>query len=169
MSSGQEHERFMAAALDEAGKANRSGEFPVGCVLVRRAQIVARGFRKNSTTNHNEIDHAEIAALRDLIRRRGESDLSEVILYSTMEPCLMCFSTLILSGVRTIVYGYEDAMGGGTRLKLNELPPLYADMKVTVIPHVLRERCLELFKVFFNDHENLYWKDSYLAQYTLQQ
>ncbi len=146
-----------------------TGEFPVGCVLVCRDQIVAKGFRKNSTSNHNEIDHAEIVALRDLIGRQVVSDLSEVILYSTMEPCLMCFSTLILSGVRTIVYGYEDAMGGGTRLKLDQLPPLYSTMEVTVIPHVMRERCLELFKVFFSDQDNLYWKDSLLAQYTLQQ
>ena len=169
MSAVQEHELFMAAALGEAAKAARAGEFPVGCVLVLNKQIVATGFRRNSTINGNEIDHAEIVALRELISVQDSSDLSEVILYSTMEPCLMCFSTLILSGVRTIVYGYEDAMGGGTQLKLDELPPLYADMKVTVVPHVLRNQCLNLFKEFFSDHENLYWKDSFLAQYTLQQ
>lgn len=169
MSSLQEHEQFMAAALDEAAKAVREGEFPVGCVLVCNRQIVARGHRKNSTNDTNEIDHAEIIALREIVSRQEVTDLSEVILYSTMEPCLMCFSTLILSGVRTIVYGYEDAMGGGTGLKLNELPALYADMKVTVIPHVLREQCVKLFKVFFSDNDNVYWKDSLLAQYTLQQ
>lgn len=165
----QEHEQFMAAALDEAAKAAREGEFPVGCVLVHQRQIVAQGHRKNSINDTNEIDHAEIIALRELISRQEIADLSEVILYSTMEPCLMCFSTLILSGIRTIVYGYEDAMGGGTGVKLTELPSLYADMKVTIVPHVLRERCVRMFKVFFSDNDNVYWKDSLLAQYTLQQ
>mgnify|MGYP000030904755 CR=1 FL=1 len=169
MSLMQEHEQFMAAALGEAIKAAREGEFPVGCVLVCNRQIVAQGHRKNSTNDTNEIDHAEIIALRELVSRQEITDLSEVILYSTMEPCLMCFSTLILSGVRTIVYGYEDVMGGGTGLKLTELPSLYADMKVTIIPHVLRDECVKMFKVFFSDNDNGYWKNSLLAQYTLQQ
>ena len=169
MSAVQEHELFMTAALGESAKAARAGDFPVGCVLVLNKQIVATGFRRNSTINGNEIDHAEIVALRELISVQNSADLSEVILYSTMEPCLMCFSTLILNGIRTIVYGYEDAMGGGTQLKLDELPPLYADMKVTVIPHILRNQCLHLFKEFFSDNENVYWKDSLLARYTLQQ
>ena len=169
MTAEQEHELFMAAALEEAAKAARAGEFPVGCVLVLNKQIAATGFRRNSTTNGNELDHAEIVALRQFITAQNAAELSEVVLYSTMEPCLMCFSTLILSGVRTIVYGYEDAMGGGTQLRLEELPPLYADMKVTVVPHILRNQCLRLFKDFFSDNDNIYWKDSLLAQYTLQQ
>ena len=81
----------------------------------------------------------------------------------------MCFSTLILSGVRTIVYGYEDAMGGGTKVMLTDLPPLYADMNVKVVPNILRDQCLMLFKRFFSDTQNEYWKDSLLAQYTLEQ
>lgn len=169
MSAVKEHELFMTAALGEAAKAACAGDFPVGCVVVLNKQIVATGFRRNSTINGNEIDHAEIVALRELISVQNSADLSEVILYSTMEPCLMCFSTLILNGIRTIVYGYEDAMGGGTQLKLDELPPLYADMKVTVVPHILRNQCLHLFKEFFSDNENVYWKDSLLARYTLQQ
>ncbi len=168
MNSGHEHERFMTAALDQAARAASNGDFPVGCVLVCNQQVAATGFRRNSTTTPNEIDHAEIIALRKLLSRQS-ADPGKTTLYSTMEPCLMCFSTLILSGIRTIVYGYEDVMGGGTRLNLADLPPLYADMKVTVIPSVRRQQCLQLFKDFFGDKENDYWKDSLLAQYTLRQ
>ena len=169
VSSTSEHDQFMSLALVQAAQAARTGEFPVGCVLVYDRQVVATGRRRNSVSNPNEIDHAEILALRELIRKEDGCDLSEVILYSTMEPCLMCFSTLILSGVRTIVYGYEDAMGGGTGLKLNDLPPLYTDMEVTIIPDVLRDQCLQLFKDFFSANDNVYWKNSLLARYTLQQ
>ena len=168
MSASGVHERFMAAALDQAAMAARQGDFPVGCVLVCNQQVAAAGFRRNSTGNPNEIDHAEIIALREYLDSQG-ADPGRTTLYSTMEPCLMCFSTLILSGIRTIVYGYEDVMGGGTRLRLADLPPLYADMEVTVIPHIMRKQCLQMFKDFFSDKKNDYWRDSLLARYTLQQ
>ncbi len=168
MSTGQEHERFMTAALEQAARAASNGDFPVGCVLVCNRQVAATGFRRNSTGTPNELDHAEIIALRSLLGQQS-ADPGRTTLYSTMEPCLMCFSTLILSGIRTIVYGYEDVMGGGTRLNLAELPPLYADMKVTVVPAVMRQQCLRMFKDFFSDSRNDYWKGSLLAQYTLQQ
>lgn len=168
MSTPHVDERFMAAALDQAAIAARQGDFPVGCVLVCNQQVVATGFRRNSTGNSNEIDHAEIIALRELIGRQA-ADPGKTILYSTMEPCLMCFSTLILSGIRTIVYGYEDVMGGGTGLKLTDLPPLYAGMEVTVVSHILRRQCLQMFKDFFSDRKNDYWRDSLLARYTMRQ
>ena len=79
----------------------------------------------------------------------------------------MCYSTMILNGIRNIVYAYEDVMGGGTNLPLESLKPLYAKMNVNITPHVLREQSLDLFKKFFSNPENLYWKDSLLANYTL--
>lgn len=81
----------------------------------------------------------------------------------------MCYSTLVLNNVRTIVFGYEDVMGGGTNLDLLTLRPLYAEMEVKVIPHILRQECLTLFQTFFQDEANDYLKDSLLAQYTLRQ
>jgi len=169
MVSDDYHKQFMAAALEEAAGALRTGEFPVGCVLVFREEIIASGGRRNSFGKPNEIDHAELVALRALVDQEEEIDLSEVIVYSTMEPCLMCFSSLILSGIRTIVYGYEDVMGGGTALDLGKLPPLYAEMNVKVFPHVMRNECLKLFKMFFENPQNHYWQDSLLARYTLEQ
>ena len=81
----------------------------------------------------------------------------------------MCYTTLILNGFRTIVYGYEDVMGGGSKLELQRLSPLYASMQVKVIPGVLRPACLDLFQRFFQDEKNDYWRDSALSQYTLDQ
>ena len=81
----------------------------------------------------------------------------------------MCYVTLLLNGIRTIVYAYEDIMGGGTRLDLNTLAPLYQEMSTAITPHVLRRESLELFKAFFADQDNTYWQDSPLARYTLEQ
>ena len=164
------HEHFMQIALDEAGIALDANEFPVGCVLVFRDEVIAKGRRTNSLVKTvNELDHAEITALRNLGENHVDTDRSEIIAYTTMEPCLMCYSALLLNGIRTIVYGYEDAMGGGTSLPLGLLNPLYSQMKVLLIPHVLRDKSLELFKKFFSNPENKYRKESLLAEYTLAQ
>ncbi|MBF0376305.1 MAG: nucleoside deaminase [Desulfamplus sp.] len=90
-------------------------------------------------------------------------------LYCTMEPCLMCFGAIILSGIKKIVYSFEDPMGGGTSCDLNSLSPLYRDSGISVIPHVLRYKSLELFARFFSKKDNLYWKDSLLEKYTLEE
>lgn len=159
----------MEEALQLAELALKNDEFPVGCVIVLDQTIIATGSRDNSTGKSNEIDHAEIIALRSLLTEKLDIDLSKVTVYSTMEPCLMCFSTLIVNGVTKFVYGYEDAMGGGTNLPLAQLAPLYRDIKIDLTGGVMRQECLGLFKSFFSSTKSDYLKNSYLAEYTLQQ
>lgn len=159
----------MRLALKEAEHALKGGEFPVGCVIVGPEGVVATGRRINSVGIPNEMDHGEIVALRALLAGGLEVDPGGLTVYSTMEPCLMCFSTLILNGIRTIVYAYEDVMGGGTNVPLATMNPLYAAMEITVVPHVLRRESLELFITFFSRPDNRYWQDSLLAEYTLTQ
>ncbi|BHH82953.1 nucleoside deaminase [Desulforhopalus sp. 52FAK] len=163
------HQVFMDKALVLAEEALADNEFPVGCVIVLDGAVVATGGRNNSTGRSNEVDHAEMMALRSILTGPVEIDLSKVTVYSTMEPCLMCFSTLIVNGVTQFVYGYEDAMGGGTNLPLAQLAPLYRDIRVDVTAGVRRQECLELFKNFFSSTNSMYLSDTYLAQYTLAQ
>ena len=166
------HETFMRLALQQAQQALTSNEFPVGAVIVAGDEPVAFGRRANSRNETaNELDHAEIVALRDLLARRPEIARDTLTVYSTMEPCLMCYSTMLLNGIRTFVYGYEDAMGGGTNLPLTHLTPLYQAMapEVRILPHVLRQESLDLFKTFFASPANNYWQGSLLAAYTLAQ
>jgi len=167
------HQPFMETALAEARNALENGEFPVGCVMVHNGAVVARGQRQNSGAEAgrpaNEIDHAEVLALRELLTHHPQVPPGEVTVYATLEPCLMCYATLLISGIRTIVYAYEDAMGGGTGIRLSELTPLYREMQVTVIPHVLRRQSLALFKQFFRASGNDYLGDTLLARYTLEQ
>lgn len=167
-----DHQKYMQIALGQAREALEQGEFPVGAVLVHGDTVVASGQRlhtKGWDVAVNEIDHAEIVALRKYLSQDTAADMAELVVYSTMEPCLMCFSTMILNGIRNIVYAYEDVMGGGSNLPLKQLNPLYAEMEITVTPNVLREQSLALFQQFFSNPDNMYWKDSLLANYTLKQ
>ena len=163
-------EYFMHQALSLAEQTLAAGEFPVGCVFVFENRIVAKGARCGSTdASMNEIDHAEIIALRHFYNLPPGCDPRKTVVYSTLEPCLMCFGALIIAGIGKIVYAYEDVMGGGTGCRLGYLPDLYNNNRPVVIPHMLREKSLALFQTFFNGPDNTYLKGSLLADYTLRQ
>ncbi len=117
--------RFMTEALGLAQTALAAGEFPVGCVIADGDSVVARGYRTGTVAGSgNEIDHAEINALRYLVGSVPDIKRSRLTIYCTMEPCLMCFSAILLSGIGRIVYAYEDVMGGGTGCDRSDLPPI---------------------------------------------
>jgi tRNA(adenine34) deaminase len=163
-----DYEYFMQKALVQAERALAEGEFPVGCVLVYQNEILVTGTRQGTLGNRqNELDHAEMVALRQLIAIDDSIDHDQITVFCTMEPCLMCFGALILAGIGKIVYAYEDAMGGGSDCELARLKPLYKNSSIEVVRSVLRNESLQLFKAYFSDPANLYWKGSLLAQYTL--
>lgn len=158
----------MEIALQEAGEALSAGEFPVGCIAVHDNEVVARGRRINSRLQaRNELDHAEINCLRQLSEFQPGIDLARVTFYSTFEPCLMCYGALLINQVKSVVYSYEDAMGGGTGLNLSHLPPFYRGQETEIVPFILREKSLALFQEFFSSPDSSYLEDTYLAKYTL--
>jgi tRNA(adenine34) deaminase len=168
LSSTQHDVFFMKQALEQAEIALSRAEFPVGCVLVSGDEVIAKGRRHNSEGDlSNEIDHAEVVTLRSLLVEKPTIDCASITAYSTMEPCLMCYSTMLLSGIRRFVWAYEDVMGGGTALPLSQVAPLYANMEVVLIPSVLREQSLTLFYKFFEQYS--YWQNSLLEEYTKKQ
>ncbi len=167
-----DYEFFMDLALEQAQKAYDKEEFPVGCVIVQDGKVIACGARHGTTLDKpflSEIDHAEIRALKHLETVDAKFEPEKAVLFSTMEPCLMCFGAIILSGIKKIVYAYEDPMGGGTKCDLKNLPLLYEKSKMDVISGVSRQKSLDLFYKFFNKENNLYWKNSYLELYTRSQ
>ncbi len=172
------HEYFMQQALMQAEDALQQGEFPVGCVMAVGDELLVTGSRQNSGGSGrkscvNELDHAEIIALHRLYdvvqQKRRQFDFADITVYSTMEPCLMCYSTLLVNGICRIVYAYEDAMGGGTNMPLTSLAPLYRDIPVKIVVGVMRQQSLALFKQFFSSSDGGYLQQSYLARYTLMQ
>ena len=164
------HARLMHAALDLARSALSRDEFPVGCVLVHKGKVIAGGSRRGTRKEvPSELDHAEIIALRELENLAEPIDRKRITVYSTMEPCLMCYGALLISGIEKIVYAYEDAMGGATVCDRSLLPALYKNSAVEIIAGVCRQESLALFKTYFSRPGMAYWKGSLLAEYTLAQ
>lgn len=170
MNQTNDHDHFMQIALEQAEDALTRGEFPVGCCIVHNGEVIATGSRQGTAgAGINETDHAEMVALRRLDAMPDATDRSRMAIYCTMEPCLMCFGAILISGIGTVVYAYEDSMGGGTACDLSRLPSLYSQRRIDIVPFVLRRRSLELFKRFFALPENGYWAGSPLSDYTLAQ
>ncbi|RPJ83195.1 MAG: nucleoside deaminase [Deltaproteobacteria bacterium] len=163
-------EYFMEIAIAQAEIALLGGEFPVGCVIADERKVIATGVRRGTAGGTlNEVDHAEIIALRNLCEQKLPMEKNGLTIYTTMEPCLMCLGAIILSGIPKIVYAYEDVMGGSAGCNLADLKPLYRDARITIVPNILREKSLTLFKKFFRTPTHDYWKNSLLARYTLDQ
>jgi len=164
------YEHFMEEALGLASKALSAGEFPVGCIMVYDEAILAASSRTGTRGNSvNEIEHAEMVALKRLADLKEDLDKNRITLFCTLEPCLMCFGALLLSGIGEIVYAYEDVMGGGTKCDLTKLAPLYKNCQISIVPNILRAESLKLFKAYFENPKNTYWKESLLSRHTLSQ
>ena len=163
----------MHLALDQAKQALSQEEFPVGCVIAHEDKVLVAGCREGTTQHENglfdEVSHAEIVTLQQYYYLQDRPEPQNLTLYCTMEPCLMCFGAILLSGIGRLVWAYEDTMGGGTSLSRETLTPLYRDREIEIVPRVLRAESLNLFQQYFRLDSNGYWKDSLLAKYTLAQ
>jgi tRNA(adenine34) deaminase len=106
--SGSSH---MDLALAEARAAAAAGEVPVGCVIVRNGEVVARS-RNRTLTDHDPTAHAEMLALRAAAAAIGSERLVDCDVYVTLEPCTMCAGALSFARIRRLYYGAADPKGG---------------------------------------------------------
>jgi tRNA(adenine34) deaminase len=102
---------FMDMALDEARGAGRRGEVPVGCVLVRGDEVVARAGNR-TLANRDPTAHAEMIVIRHAAHRLGSGRLDGCDVYVTLEPCAMCAAALSFARIRRVYYGASDPKGG---------------------------------------------------------
>ena len=102
---------FMRLALDEARAAAARGEVPVGCVIVRQSEVVARAGNR-TLTDKDPTGHAEMIAIRAAALALGSERLIDCDLYVTLEPCAMCAAAISFARVRRLYFGAADAKGG---------------------------------------------------------
>lgn len=102
---------FMDKALELAREAAAEGEVPVGCVIVRRGEIVGTG-RNRREQGRSALAHAEVEAIHQACRNLGGWRLWECTLYVTLEPCPMCAGAIINARIPRVVYGASDSKFG---------------------------------------------------------
>ena len=102
---------FMQIALDEARAAAAAGEVPVGCVVVRDGQVIARAGNR-TLTDRDPTAHCEMLAIRAAASALGSERLLDCDLYVTLEPCAMCAAAISFARIRRLYYGAADPKGG---------------------------------------------------------
>ncbi len=102
---------FMDMALAEARAAGEAGEVPVGCVIVRDGEVIARAGNR-ALADQDPTAHAEIIAIRAATRRLRSERLDDCDLYVTLEPCAMCAGAVAFARIRRLYYGAADPKGG---------------------------------------------------------
>lgn len=137
---------FMREAIREAGIALSEGETPVGCVIVRNGEIVARAHNEREKT-HDPTAHAEILA----IRRAARADwrLSGTTMYVTLEPCPMCAGAISQARIERLVFGAADPEAGcaGSVYRIPEDPAFSHFCRCE--GGLLAEDCMQLLQSFF--------------------
>jgi tRNA(adenine34) deaminase len=141
-------EAWMRLALEEAAAAEALGEVPVGAVIVRGGEVVARGH--NLTHTHQDPSaHAEMVAIRRAAQTTGHWRLLECTLYVTLEPCAMCSGAIVLARIPRLVYAAPDPKAGmcGSLENLVQYPRL--NHRVQLTPGVLAQEAGDVLRAFF--------------------
>ncbi|MEO0136306.1 MAG: tRNA adenosine(34) deaminase TadA [candidate division WOR-3 bacterium] len=139
---------FMTEALKEAAKAFALDEVPVGAVAVYKNQIIGRGHNRTEALQ-DPTAHAEILALTAAANALHSWRLKDVIIYSTIEPCIMCAGALVLARVKKIVFGARDEKFGGCGSVFNVVNEKKLNHQIEVVEGVLKEEAISLMQRFF--------------------
>ncbi len=141
-------EPFMKEALRQARLACRSGEVPVGALVVRGGQVIGRG-RNRPISACDPTAHAEVAALRRAARLTGNYRLTGAELFVTLEPCLMCYAAMVHARVDRLWYGAPDPKGGVFSTgAFGRIQGIF-NHRIEVVSGVLAEPASRLLKEFF--------------------
>jgi tRNA(Arg) A34 adenosine deaminase TadA len=138
----------MREALAEAAAAASLGEVPIGAVVVRHGQVVARGHNRRER-DRDPVAHAEILALQEASRHLGGWRLTDCTLYGTLEPCAMCAGALVQSRVGRLVFGAPDPKAGAVGSVTDLLRDARATHTVEVTAGVGEAECSDLLRRFF--------------------
>lgn len=138
-------EYFMGKALDEAREALKSGEVPIGAIVVCHDRIIARAH--NMTEMLTDVTaHAEMQAITSAANALGGKYLTECTLYVTVEPCTMCAGAIGWAQIPRVIYGTRDEKRGFSLVAPKALHP-----KAKITGGILEEECRQLMVEFFKE------------------
>ncbi|MCI5552896.1 MAG: nucleoside deaminase [Tenericutes bacterium] len=138
------NEKYMNIALIEAKKAYKKNEVPIGCIIVKNNKIISKAYNKKEKTNV-VTKHAEIIAIEKACKKLKTWHLNDCILYTTVEPCLMCTGAIIQSRMKKVVYATENEKYGSLNKIVKE-----SKSKLEIEKNILAEKSIALLQNFFN-------------------
>ena len=139
---------FMEEALIEAKKALKKGEVPIGAVVVLGEDIIGRGYNQ-PITNSDPTAHAEIMALRDAAKNLKNYRLKDTLVFTTLEPCLMCAGALVHARIKKLIYSSSDPKSGVIESNGNLMQSAFLNHKISYEGGILKEDSSEILKNFF--------------------
>jgi tRNA(Arg) A34 adenosine deaminase TadA len=143
-------EKYMQMALNEAEKAGRGGEVPVGAILVKGDRLLAKDHNRCIELN-DPTAHAEILVLRKAGEVLGNYRLNDTVIYVTAEPCPMCASAMVHGRISRLVFGTLEPKFGAVESKFRLLKNNGFNHKVEVTRGILEKECAEILKAFFKE------------------
>lgn len=146
----ENHEKFMQIALEEAHKAYKIAEVPIGAVIVKDNQVIAKAHNLRET-NKSPLAHAEILAIEAAAKELGGWRLSGTTMYVTLEPCPMCAGAIYQSRIDTLVYGADDPKAGAVKSLYQLLEDNRLNHQVEIVSGVLAEDSSRILKEFFSE------------------
>jgi tRNA(adenine34) deaminase len=138
----------MRQAVAAAFEAKERGEVPIGTCIVLDETVLAVGGNR-TRTDGDPTAHAEIVALREAAAKAGNYRLTEAVVYSTIEPCVMCAGALIQARVKRLVYGARDERAGAVESHFGVCDTDFLNHRIEVTAGVLEEECRDLMQEFF--------------------
>jgi tRNA(adenine34) deaminase len=144
----REDEKWMKVALQQAKKAGRIREVPVGAVLVYENKIIARGHNLREKKQH-PLSHAECIVIEKASKKLSSWRLENTTLYVTLEPCPMCAGAILQSRIPRIVYGAKDPKAGAVDSIYQLLRDPRLNHQAQVTSGIYEKECAELLKEFF--------------------
>lgn len=145
----ERHCRFMDAALEQAEKAGRAGEVPVGAVVAgMNGEILGSGYNQCIRLSDPSA-HAEILAIREAARRIENYRLLNAALYVTNEPCVMCMGAVIHARLALVVFGAKDPGWGAAGSVYDFAADSRLNHTPEIIPAIRENRCREIIVGFF--------------------
>ena len=142
--------KYMKMALEEAEKASQRGEVPVGAILLKGDQVLARDHNRCIELS-DPTAHAEILVLRKGGEILKNYRLNDTVMYVTIEPCPMCVSAMVHSRISRLVFGALEPKFGAVESKVKLLDDNGLNHKVKVERGILEKECAGLLKVFFRE------------------
>jgi tRNA(adenine34) deaminase len=140
----------MDAAFEEAERAARAGEVPVGAVIVREGEIVARDHNR-PLSERDPTAHAELLALRAAARALGDARLAGCDLYVTLEPCTMCAAAISFARIRRLYYAAADPKGGAVESGVRFFTSPACHHRPEVYGGIQAARAAQLLRGFFQE------------------